>query len=100
MITENNIAPYPFENDGLNIDTMYPGGANQLPALQVHDLENITSTTIGGITRIKGGTFPCGLIKIHMSGLDPSAEGARFGLQIDLVPGDHRGYLCEPMTEM
>jgi len=25
MITENNIAPYPFENDGTHLDTMYPG---------------------------------------------------------------------------
>ncbi len=100
MITENNIAPYPFENDGVHTDTMYPGGANQLPALQVHDLENITPTTIGGITHIKGGTFPCGLVKITMSGLGPGTDGTRFGIQLDLVPGDHRGYLCEPMTEM
>jgi hypothetical protein len=62
MITENNIAPYPFENDGVNLDTMYPGGANQLSGLQIHDFELITGTTIGGTTRLKGGMFPCGLI--------------------------------------
>ena len=28
--TQNEIAPYPFENDGTNPDTMYPNGANQL----------------------------------------------------------------------
>ena len=60
MISENNIAPYPFENDGVNLDTMYPGGANQLATLQVHDIETISSTTIGGMTRVKGGLFPCG----------------------------------------
>jgi hypothetical protein len=60
MTTENNIAPYPFENDGVNVDTMYPNGANQLTGLQVHDLEFQTATTIGGITRIKGGMSPCG----------------------------------------
>ena len=38
MITENNIAPYPFENDGVHIDTMYPGGANQLSGLQFPNL--------------------------------------------------------------
>ena len=54
MISENNIAPYPFENDGVNLDTMYPGGANQGTGLQIHDLEYITPTTIGGTTRIKG----------------------------------------------
>ncbi len=37
MITENNLAPYPFENDGVNNDTMYPGGANQLVGLEYHD---------------------------------------------------------------
>ncbi len=94
MITENNIAPYPFENDGVNNDTMYPGGANQLQGLQIHDIDTVTSTTIGGITRIKGGMFPCGLIKINYDG------DASYLLQIDLVPGTHRGYLCEPMTEM
>jgi hypothetical protein len=61
--TQNNIAPYPFENDGINVDTMYPGGANQLVGMQIHDSEFITPTTIGGTTRIKGGNFPCGLVR-------------------------------------
>ena len=64
MIAENNIAPYPFENDGVNFDTMYPNGANQFSGLQLHDFETINATTIGGITRVKGGMFPCGLIRI------------------------------------
>ncbi len=98
LTTENNIAPYPFENDGVNTDTMYPGGANQAPALLVHDIEKITTTTIGGITSIQGGTFPCGLIKFSFSGVPE--DGVTYGIQIDLVPGNHRGYLCEPMTEM
>jgi len=99
MITENNIAPYPFENDGVHIDTMYPGGANQLSGLQFHDSMNYGSTTIGGTTRLKGGNFPCGLVKIlHV--VNASSEAHQLALQIDLVPGNHRGYLCEPMTEM
>ena len=97
MITENNIAPYPFENDGVHVDTMYPGGANQVSGLEIHDAEIISPTTIGGITRIKGGAFPCGLIRIDISN---STESYQYGLQIDLVPGDHRGYMCSPMTEM
>ncbi len=97
MITENNQAPYPYENDGTAVDTMYPNGANQLSGLQIHDIEAISSTTIGGITRMKGGMFPCGLIKL---GFENVAEGTSYAVQIDLVPGDHRGYLCEPMTEM
>ena len=98
MITDNTIAPYPFENDGVNLDTMYPNGANQGPNLQVHDVEFITSTTIGSTTRIKGGNFPCGLVKISV--VNSSTETFSPTLLIDLIPGNHRGYLCEPMTEM
>ena len=95
---ENNVAPYPFENDGVNPDTMYPGGANQLAGLQIHSTELLTPTTVGGTTRIKGGMFPCGLIKINA--IADSGVVPQLAIQIDLVPGDHRGYLCEPMTEM
>ena len=99
MITENNEAPYPFENDGTNTDTQYPGGANQMPGLQVHDTTNYGATTIGGTTMIKGGNFPCGLVRIdHV--VAASSETHNLVLQINLIPGSHRGYLCEPMTEM
>jgi len=96
MISENNQPPYPFEGDGVSIDTMYPGGANQGSGMQLHDIEFITGTTIGGTTRMKGGNFPCGLMKFTYV---PN-ETTNLRIQIDLVPGNHRGYLCEPMTEM
>ena len=95
MVSENNIAPYPFENDGVNLDTMYPGGANQGTGLEVHDQHFVTPTTVGGSTRIKGGNFPCGLIRLDIFGILSDTE-----IFIDLIPGNHRGYLCEPMTEM
>lgn len=95
--TRNEIAPYPFENDGTNVDTMYPNGANQGPGLQWHDIDEITSTTVGGVSRIKGGNFPCGLIRFDVQN---STEQDHFAyLQIDLIPGDHRGYLAESMME-
>ena len=97
MITENNIAPYPFEGDGVNIDTMYPGGANQGTGLEIHDFSFITGSTIGGTTRLKGGNFPCGLMRFDWSTSGPPA--GRY-LIIDLIPGEHRGYLAEPMQEM
>ncbi len=97
MIFENNQAPYPFEGDGIAVDTMYPGGANQLGSLELHDFELITASTIGGTTRMKGGSFPCGLIEIQTFGFE---EGSSITMQINLIPGSHRGYLCEPMTEM
>ncbi len=106
MITENNQAPYPFENAQVPgaapgvvfTDTHYPNGANNLGGLQIHDLQFISVTTIGGTTRIPGGLFPCGLMKIIISNESGVSGNATF--QIDLVPGTHRGYLCEPMTEM
>ena len=98
MISENNIAPYPFENDGTHTDTQYPGGANQMVGLQTHDIEYVTGTTIGGTTRLKGGNFPCGLIEFGV--INTSDQPSQLTLQIDLVPGNHRGYLCESMTEM
>ncbi len=99
MISENNEAPYPFENDGTNTDTQYPGGANQAPGLQIHDFEFITATTIGGTTRMKGGNFPCGLIRFDWT-VDAASVTSDVAIQIDLIPGTHRGYLCEPMSEM
>lgn len=99
LISENNIAPYPFEGDGVAVDTMYPGGANQQPGLQVHDLDRITGTTIGGITRINGGAFPCGLIKVTITNYDEVYELFP-KLLISLAPGPHRGLLAVPMTEM
>ena len=91
-------APYPYENDGTYTDTMYPGGQNNLPAMLVHDYEFITATTVGGTTRLKGGNFPCGLMRFNCQ--NSSDTSRNIVLQVDLVPGDHRGYLCEPMTEM
>ena len=98
MTTENNIAPYPFENDGVHVDTMYPGGANQLSGLQLHDVEYFTPTTISNTIRLKGGNFPCGLMRFDVRNTE--AAPGQYAILIDLVPGNHRGYLCEPMTEM
>ncbi len=100
MITENNIAPYPFENDGVNLDTMYPGGANQMSGLEWHDFAQIFSTsatTNVGITRIKAGNLPCGLLKIVWT---PEAGTDNLIFQIDMIPGPHNGYLAQPMQEM
>ena len=95
--TTGNNPPYPFEGDlAGNADTMYPGGETQMPSLEVHDKNYITTTTIAGTTFLKGGNFPCGLMEFQFFGY----EGSSITMQIDLVPGQHRGYLCEPMTDM
>lgn len=97
LISENNIAPYPFENDGVNADTMYPGGANQMTGMQLHTFETITGTTVGGISTIKGGLFPCGLVRLDWF---PTGTSANVIVEIDLVPGTHRGYLAESMQDL
>jgi hypothetical protein len=88
----NDDLPYP------QVD--YPGGETQAPSLTSHDLVAISGTTIGGTSRGKGGNFPCGLVRFDWA-VDASASTS-YGLviQVDLVPGHHRGYLAEPMTEM
>ena len=84
-------------NDELPYDqTQYPGSAGNFTGLQIHDQSSITATTIGGTTRLKGGNFPCGLVRIQHQPL----ESSNLVIQVDLIPGSHRGYLCEPMTEM
>jgi hypothetical protein len=95
MVTENNQAPYPFEDDGIHVDTMYPNGANQLSGLEFHDLTVVSGTTVSSRNRSPGGNFPCGLIKVTSTGITGS-----WNLFVDLVPGPMRGYLCEPMSEM
>ena len=106
MMGENNLAPYPFEGATVGgaviTDTMYPNGANQLNGLHAHDIQYITGTSIGGRTNLQGGMFPAGLMEIQTTVAFPaqSAQNVFQGLWITLVPGDHRGYLCEPMTEM
>jgi hypothetical protein len=87
--TENNDElPYPQVN--------YPGGETQLNLMELHDASGVSGTTIGGTTLIRGGTFPCGLIRMDWSG-DSALDGI---MLINLVPGNHRGYLCEKMQEM
>ncbi len=97
LSTTNNNPPYPFEGDiAGNTDTMYPGGETQMPSLQLHDSAWISGTTVGGTTYLKGGNFPCGLIEFWFDGYN----GDSVNLQIDLIPGTHRGYLAESMTDM
>jgi hypothetical protein len=105
MFDSGNDMEEVLENATLRNDTLpydqndYPNGQNNAPGLQLHDFDTITSTTIGGMTRIKGGMFPCGLIRIDHE-VASTQIAHNLALIIDLVPGSHRGYLCEPMTEM
>ncbi len=92
--------PYPFENDKAgNADTFYPGGERQLPTLELHDWELVTSTTVGGQTVMKGGNFQCGLMKLVVNNTDDN-NAMTVAFQVNMVPGPHRGYFCEPMQDV
>lgn len=95
MLVDNNQAPYPFENDGTATDTQYPGGANQLPGLQIHDTLLVTATTVGGKTTTGGFNAQGGLIRVRTQ-----IDAGDVLCLVHLVPGDHRGYMCQPMQDV
>ena len=72
----------------------YPGGQTQLPGLQVVDYAFFSSGTNSNKLFLKGDNFPCGLVRVK------STAGVGITLLVDLVPGTHKGYMCQPMSEM
>ncbi len=86
-------------NDELPYDqAAYPGSATNGDGLQYHDTAFLTGTTVSSKVLINGTNVPCGLLRIQQNITVPAGESAV--LLVHLVPGNHRGYLCEPMTEM
>ena len=91
-----------FENNDLPYDQDdYPGAAGNAQRAELHDQVRISATTIGGVTTLRGGNFPCGLIRLLGADLSGTPEGQQveFDLQVILVPGNHRGYLAEGMVD-
>lgn len=86
VVGKNNDLPYDQDE--------YPGGDSNFSGLEIHSIHPVTTTTIGGSTTIPGSNFPCGLIEFGIISDAPPI------IKIHLVPGSHRGYLAEPMTEM
>ncbi len=103
MLEENNQSPYPFENGQIPgaapgtvfTDTQYPGGANQAPGLQIHDAAIVSPTTVGGKTTVPGTNFQGGLIRIQND-----IDAGQIILLLHLVPGSHRGYMCQAMQDV
>jgi len=80
-------------NDDLPyIQADYPGGVTQLPGLQHVDAGYFSAGTNSNKIHLRGDTFPCGLIRLQ--------SDQEVFLIVHLVPGSHKGYLCEPMQEM
>ncbi len=97
LLADNNQAPYPYENDGTATDTQYPGGANQLVGTEVVEWVGVSPTTIGNVTKIGGTNFQGGLIKISNTF---SGGTGNHVLLVHLVPGPHRGYMCQSMQDV
>lgn len=104
-LTEEQVhPPYAVEDGVVYTDTQYPAGANNIPNPLIVDETYLTNGTIGlpMVAGLKGGNFPCGLIEFRFNNFNTGADSgqASWDLYVDLVPGTHRGYLVEPMTEM
>lgn len=84
-------------NDGLPYYDNYIGGAT-LDQNEIVDEVVFRGTAQrpapGSRLSIGGFTAPCGLIRINQ------LAGATLRMYVDLVPGSHRGYLCEKMGDM
>lgn len=86
------------KNDDLPYDQVnYPGGQTNMSATQVMDIAYLTGTTVGGTTRLKGGIVPAGLMRLDMT--NDTVLSQNILLQFDMVPGTHRGYMCQPTLE-
>jgi hypothetical protein len=55
------------------------------------------SNAITAQRSIKGGMFPCGLIEVKSNLSGPINA---YDIIVHLVPGAHRGYLCESMEDV
>jgi hypothetical protein len=91
-VSDNNDVPPYRVGDVATADEYYPGGVNNQPSTALHAVEFITSSTIGGVTSIPGGIFPCGLMRFDWS---INESQTSMYLAVDLVPGTHKGYLAE-----
>lgn len=86
-LVDDNDRP-PYANFGTaTVREAYPGGSEEQMGLQSHAAALVTTSTIGGTTNISGGFFKAGLMKLN------NTVGVGL-LQIHLVPGSHRGYMC------
>lgn len=89
---QNRNDELPYDQDD------YPGGAINMVQLETQGF-NLNQSTIGRNTFNTGPfTAPCGLIRFDFEGQDTSGTEKNI-ICVELVPGSHRGYLCESMEE-
>lgn len=94
-VTDNNDVPPYRVGDSLTADEFYPGGENNQTDAALHAVAFVTGSTVGGKTRVEGGMFHCGLIRLDWNLTPPTVLGETMYLAVDLVPGMDKGYMME-----
>ncbi|AXH73702.1 MAG: hypothetical protein [Cressdnaviricota sp.] len=88
-------------NDELPYDQEeYPGVSANIGQLETQGYVLNASTV--GVTTFNTGPFtaPCGLIRLDFQDQSASGDVGTYNIvTVELVPGNHRGYLCETMEE-
>jgi len=88
----NNELPYDQDD--------YPGGDTNMVELECQGYVNNMSTV--GVTTFNTGPFtaPCGLLRFDFNGQTTEHTAGAYNIvTVELVPGNHRGYLAETMEE-
>ena len=93
LVEENDRAPYPMVGDSSGQER-YPGGETNLSGLELVSppITSSAGTDYSGRTNIPGFVAPCGLIALKTDGA--------VTIQINLVPGSHRGYMVDEMEDL
>lgn len=90
----NDDAPYDRSN--------YPGNDTNTPDPHIHGYANIVQYSAGAgqtvdTAHMNGGCFPCGLMRVQWT---EATNSQPLVVLVHMVPGNYRGYLAPPMTEM
>ncbi len=90
LVDDNDRPPYALIG-ATSVRETYPGGSEEFPVAQIHSFCQFTATTVSSKNRIMGGMFGAGLMTINNS------TGSNITMILHMLPGDHRGYLCEEL---
>jgi len=88
LTADNDRPPYPVSPEETSGD-FYPGGDQEYDGGQLHDICVLSGTQVAGKNKLSGGVFQAGLVKFNLG-----AGAGGILIQVHLVPGPHRGYLC------
>ncbi len=98
--TDNVLADLDADNDEVPYEHLeYPGGATNATGVELVLLDGFSSTNNSGvIQQVNSGPFnaQCGLIRIDRIG----SNAYPLVIELTLMPGEHRGYLCQEMQDV